>query len=1048
MSIRPAEGNTFQVTPSTDPVDDAYNAFETAWRNGARPRIEDYLDVAPEKQRRDFLEALFYLELDYRQRFDDLPTPREYLDRFPGYADLVRQVFDDALISLGEYRVLEKVGEGGMGKVFKARHSTMNRVVALKVLPKSHTIDPQAVARFRQEVEIVARLSDPHVVQAYDAGSSRGTHFLVMEFVDGLDLASLIRLRGPIPIPLACDLIRQAAIGLSHAHEHGIVHRDVKPSNLILNTHGVVKLLDLGLARRKFDETTLGITNPGAIMGTADYMAPEQWDSARTVDIRADIYSLGCTLYYLLAGWPPYGDKSNSSFQQKMRAHAASPIPDIRERRPDCTPELCEILSRLMAKDASQRYATPAEVAAVLAPLSNGTGLKELVAGTLDYETIRIEAPSSGSQPPGPVGPKLDTDTSTNETLATASQSNIPAANLQVGPNIKRLVLQAAIFAVVVAAFAAVFIGPRFIPRVPADAPQIRQRLATMSGLNGGWWFEETPWLVPSVRAELLAAIQRGDNLELIELRYLSRQMHSGRDVTEVYDRLKQMSEKLVKERFKGAERTLLLDLFSNDPEQLSDEKFNQLLAETRSGLAALQDPSAEQLHLRAVLCHYQADWEEADEAYKAAQTAYEKQSPEPSELYALLLSDYGRMLTDRGSMQSSSLLSQAAHESRNFQAPAFRVSLLGQQAESKQRDGALEEALAYTQEAVTLAESALTPDHPLLAAAYEKRSWVRLDQYRFSLAQREFGKAALLRERELSNGKNHRALRYLLHDRQGEYMCEYFLGNHSGAIADLRTLITERFDKPLDAGELTEKERRELVERLPNTWERLGDCYLLGSRDFAEAAEVYETALEKAGDARWDHGRLLPDLIRIRYKLAGALALSDSKNRADAHQAFDRAEPPAEAARLNEKQKRRYLLAREVARSRLALDEDTPEKRLAGFKALGEILSDPTPLLREPDSVNRDDLSLLLLAAHVFFESDTIATEMPAARQELLGDVANSIVRLCHDPLRESSGELDAFIKPYLDSVRAALEASLKETDSPMLKEVLEKLNSQSNGE
>jgi len=176
-------------------------------------------------------------------------------------------------------------------------HTKLKRPVAIKVLPTDRLRDPRAVARFQREVEAVGRLSHPNIVQALDANELDGRHLLVTEFVDGVDLSRLVRSGGPLPIPDACEIVRQAALGLQHAHAHDLVHRDVKPSNLMLNSAGIVKLLDLGLARLRPEmPVEADVTTSGQIMGSADYMSPAQCLDARDVDARADIYSLGCTL--------------------------------------------------------------------------------------------------------------------------------------------------------------------------------------------------------------------------------------------------------------------------------------------------------------------------------------------------------------------------------------------------------------------------------------------------------------------------------------------------------------------------------------------------------------------------------------------------------------------------------------------------------------------------------------------------------------------------------------------------------------------------------
>ncbi len=229
---------------------------------------------------------------------------------------------------LRDYQLLEEIGEGGMGTVYRALHTELEKIVALKVLPTEQTKDERAVNRFKREMKAVGKVDHPNIVRATDAGEVDGTHFLVMEYVEGIDLSKLVKRVGPVPIADACELVRQAAIGLQHAHEHGLVHRDVKPSNLILAKNGQTKVLDLGLARLHGQNAPQeNLTSTHQMMGTVDYMAPEQFENAHGVDIRADIYGLGCTLYKLLTGHAPYSGPGYSSVFQKMKGHIESPLP-------------------------------------------------------------------------------------------------------------------------------------------------------------------------------------------------------------------------------------------------------------------------------------------------------------------------------------------------------------------------------------------------------------------------------------------------------------------------------------------------------------------------------------------------------------------------------------------------------------------------------------------------------------------------------------------------------------------------------------------------
>jgi uncharacterized protein (TIGR03067 family) len=299
--------------------------------------------------------------------------------------------------ALGEYQLLAELGRGGMGRVYKARHTKLDRVVAVKVLPRGRLGDSQAISRFEREMRAVGRLAHANIVQAHDAREIDGTPVLIMEFVDGLDLAEIVRRLGPLPLPEACQLIRQTAAALQCAHEHGLVHRDIKPSNIMVTRSGEVKLLDLGLARF-YAETPAGeeMTGSGQAMGTADYMAPEQAADSHTVDIRADIYSLGCTLYKLLSGRAPFSGPQYHGTLEKMHAHVHQPPPPIRQLSANVPEELAAVVDRMLAKNPDDRFATPAEVAAVLEPFCDGGNLADLVGRAVESPLSPWEMVAAG----------------------------------------------------------------------------------------------------------------------------------------------------------------------------------------------------------------------------------------------------------------------------------------------------------------------------------------------------------------------------------------------------------------------------------------------------------------------------------------------------------------------------------------------------------------------------------------------------------------------------------------------------------------------------
>jgi hypothetical protein len=396
-------------------VDRACDRFEAAWKAGRDPRVEDYLAEARQEDRPALLGELVALERELRRRGGDRASVREYRERYPGQEDRIDAAFRGSstrgggedpgdpggLTSgseedpprdrrraapvadgadagpevgdwIGPYHLLEHLGAGGMGHVYRASHRWLKRIVALKVLREEIAKDDDAVRRFRREVEAVGRLSHPNIVLALDADVADGRCFLAMEYVVGRDLSRFVRERGPLPVAAACDCIRQAALGLAHVHEHALVHRDIKPANLLMAGGSVIKVADLGLARlRESGRLTRTLTQDGSLLGTPDYLAPEQAAAPHLADIRADIYSLGCTFYYLLVGHPPF---PGGSYLEKVVWHQEREPEPIERHRADVPPRVARILRRMTAKRPEDRYQGPAEIVEALDATGRGPG--------------------------------------------------------------------------------------------------------------------------------------------------------------------------------------------------------------------------------------------------------------------------------------------------------------------------------------------------------------------------------------------------------------------------------------------------------------------------------------------------------------------------------------------------------------------------------------------------------------------------------------------------------------------------------------------------
>lgn len=309
-------------------------------------------------------------------RFSDTPSLAKELVR-RGWLTVfqVNQLFQEngQQLILGPYRIIDYLGKGGVSQVFKAWHSGRNCVVAVKVIHRELTTNAEAVSRFEREMQVVSKLNHPNVVRAFEDDAIGAAHFYAMEFIEGTTLDKLVQLGGPLPLATACECTRQTAVGLQHAHELGLIHRDVKPANLVMlkkddpAAPGVIKILDFGLARLHGADKpgTPQLTGEGAMMGTPDYVAPEQARDARTADIRADIYSLGATFYHLLVGQPLYPGKS---MVEKLFKHQTAPPPPV----PGLRPEVGAILAKMLAKKREERYDTPAEVAKAVEPFCRG----------------------------------------------------------------------------------------------------------------------------------------------------------------------------------------------------------------------------------------------------------------------------------------------------------------------------------------------------------------------------------------------------------------------------------------------------------------------------------------------------------------------------------------------------------------------------------------------------------------------------------------------------------------------------------------------------
>ncbi|MFV1968043.1 MAG: serine/threonine protein kinase [Pirellulaceae bacterium] len=398
-------------------IDEICDYFEHQLYMHGRPIIEELLGRFRGLTRTVLLRELLHLELEACVSRDAVPEQASYRRRFPGCEELIQSVFDEmfpptspatpervtdpesdaAEPNITNYRILRYLSHGAMGRVYEAIHARLGTRVALKVLRENVASDVEAEAHFEREMRVIGTLSHPNIVSARDAGKSDGRHYLAMDFVDGFDLATIVRRLGTLPVGDACEISRCVALALQNAHEHNLVHRDIKPQNILLgrcppNIDDVqVKVVDFGVASLR------GYVAPHAvpvhytrIVGTFVYMAPEQyWE--QTSDIRSDIYSLGCTLYCLLLGRPPFGRPRYQDYQQIMEAHRSAPVSSVRKLRPDISESLEGIVLSMMAKRPEERVQTPMELAEILSAFAQGHDLENLLWRA--QSTPKLESP-------------------------------------------------------------------------------------------------------------------------------------------------------------------------------------------------------------------------------------------------------------------------------------------------------------------------------------------------------------------------------------------------------------------------------------------------------------------------------------------------------------------------------------------------------------------------------------------------------------------------------------------------------------------------------
>jgi serine/threonine protein kinase len=896
----------------------------------------------------------------------------------------------------GNYIVLNPIESGGMGSVSKVRHLRLGKVMALKEI-RAEALQlgdrEEIVRRFLREIEACGRMDEhPNIVSYTDTGvNESGIPFLVMDYIDGEDLAKIVRRLGPLRIADAAQVIHDAAVGLAHAHDHGLVHRDVKPSNIMVSRHGAVKVLDFGLARVTNADRQLTALTTGKVMGTFDYMSPELCREI-TPDRRGDIYSLGCTLYFALAGRAPFEDVK-SQFE-KMNAHLHTALPAL--PRLDEAPELQTILQKMVAKQPADRYQDIHEVADALRPFCANSDLRSLVRAG--------KSRASSSDPLG-AGILLRTDPRSDASrYATGSRARDQTAEYTAfrRTRVRRFSMTALVVVSGILLLASLLIADSW------KRTQHRQELAkaieTMPGLNGRWWFDETPWLLPDVRQQLVISLADTDE----ETRQTALDaIHKNASAPAAYQKLFELADRFTRE-WPDDVKTHLATVETYDPEDSDADAFAQSL---RSIATELDSPGRREsltgveLHVRAVIYHHLEQLEAASRYYDAAADRYREE--EQPTLRSLCLLDWGELLHDfRQPALAHSKFRQAWRELRNSLPPdeplppLFELYAKAMEADAHRRIGNMREAESLLLRVWQIA-SELPSAHPLRAFAHERRAWFHLDNWRLEEAQIDFQTA--LKIREAHDPENHRARHFIYWDQQGIGMSQMYDGEVEDARAVFQTLL-KQIDVP--PGEITIKQRRELLDRRPNLHERLADTSLFSgngqsTENGADPATELDLAIATAEDEKFQLDGRKSILIRLHYKAAVVRALRGEIEMAQSHvnaaQTLEAQLPVKTSSDVDATRNERpptYALTKELAIATLEWKSEDDDETKRGLERLANAVANASA------GLPRDELLLLLYVGENLLNTQ----DLSAAARVKLAQEMRQLIRVQSFPGDNSS--------------------------------------------
>ncbi|MDR2115128.1 MAG: serine/threonine protein kinase [Planctomycetaceae bacterium] len=841
--------NLAQEQPVDEQIDFLADQFEQSWTDQSIFRLGTRITAIPETIRHTILTELLAMDIELRFK-NGLPVDlNNYKKTFPQYLTDIESAYNNVMASrqLGEYEFYERIGQGGMGMVYRARHRLLDRIVAVKLLRNNVLENSGGIERFLREIRLCGQLLHPNIIKTEYAGKEKDRYYLAMEFIEGENIRQIIEQHGSLVLPIACEIICQAASGLQYASERNIIHRDIKPGNLMISRKGIVKILDFGLGKfitLNHSDLDYSLTTMGSTMGSVDYIAPEQWEDAASVKIQADIYSLGCLFFFLLTGHAPY-ESPQLNREQRMIAHIKGDIPSLTSFCENIPPKIENCYKKMLAKNQKNRFSEPAEIIAVLEPFTVKETLQSLlnpnIASLIKEESTTLSVKSFSNRRlfgtmlikylPRTVLMVLVgygiyfagtmKSSRNNDTKQIPSSETLNISQLKTEPNSSSI--------------SSPIIFPTSLVEPLVETLQF-------IGYSGRWWFEEIPWYLPFVRET--AAL-------------------SPENMTLIFENTNQLSEnkffflnnKNINTQFissfipkqESAKRLLKFLVTFGVPQAQKRTEFELLVNNYLSETTAETDIPASVLHTQAVLLHQLTiqnnnpeHGQHARELYAKAIESYDKSTTRTSRLLGNLCRFDVALLNWWFDNNADNFYREVNEiKTTGEDDVVFRAELLATSAERFMEEGQNRDD--FFNNAFDLIEKSTDDNvrHPMLERLHYRFAAALTRQWRLTAAEPHWNKVReLATQTAITAGTDPQIAR--LCDGAGEArlnlaLSARYFGDLNSARLRCRDLIGNIQDvlTYLDASAKEEKLR--LTQKLAEAMELLADCTLFTPTHFGD---------------------------------------------------------------------------------------------------------------------------------------------------------------------------------------------------------------------